>query len=262
MPKKRDNEEKENSGSFVAFMIVLIFILIWLSVFALLIKFDAGNLGTTLRPYLKDIPVLRMILPKVSEEQEQQEHDYPYKNLNEAIAVIKEYQEQLAALTKENEELKSQVAELTAENNRLKVYEDNLKAFEERVKKFEEYVVFNDKAPDVENYRQFYEETYPENAARIYQEVLMLMQFDEELKSQAKLLTLMDPGNAAKAMEDMTADIGYLTDLIHCMKPAEAAAIMDEMNDLYVAKILQRMADLNTATRQTLYEILNVKYPE
>ena len=147
MPKNKDKEEKDNNGSFVAFMIVLIFILIWLSVFALLIKFDAGSLGTTLRPYLKDIPVLRMILPKVSDEQIQQENDYPYKNLNEAIAAIKEYKEQIAALTKENEELKSQVAELTAENNRLKVYEENLKAFEERVKKFEEYVVFNDKAP-------------------------------------------------------------------------------------------------------------------
>ena len=243
-------------------MIVLIFILIWLSVFALLIKFDAGSLGTTLRPYLKDIPVLRMILPKVSDEQIQQENDYPYKNLNEAIAAIKEYKEQIAALTKENEELKSQVAELTAENNRLKVYEENLKAFEERVKKFEEYVVFNDKAPDVENYKQFYEEIFPENAAKIYEEVLLLLEYDEELKRQTKLLTLMDPGNAAKAMEDMTADIKYLTDLLHCMKPAEAAGIMDEMNDLYVAKILQRMADLNTASRQTLYEILNTKYPE
>ena len=145
MPKKKNTEERDNGGSLVAFLIVLIFILIWLSVFALLIKFDAGNLGTTLRPYLKDVPVLRMILPKVSDEQIQQENDYPYKNLNEAIAAIKEYKAQLEDLTKENEELKSKVAELTAENNRLKVYEDNLKSFEERVKKFEEYVVFNER---------------------------------------------------------------------------------------------------------------------
>ena len=92
--------------------------------------------------------------------------------------------------------------------------------------------------------------------------MLLLLQYDEELKNQAKLLTLMDPANAASTMEQMTADIEYLTNLIHCMKQADAAAIMDEMDALYVAKILQRMADLNTASRQTLYEILNTKYPE
>lgn len=261
MPK-RNNDEKESSGSLTAFLIVLIFILIWLSVFALLIKFDAGNLGTTLRPYIKDIPVLNLILPKVSDDVIQQEKDYPYKNLDEAIEKIKELQAQNEALTKTNTEQSEKIAELTAENNRLKVYEDNLTSFEERVKRFEQYVVFNDKAPTVEEYKKFYEELSPANAEQIYREVLALLQYDETIKSQATLLSTMKPGAAAEALQNMTADIEWITKVISCMKTSNATDILNKMDSLFVSKILQRMSDVSEEQYKNLYEILNIDYPE
>ncbi len=259
MPKK-DNEDKESGGSFVGFLIVLIFILIWLSVFALLIKFDAGNLGTTLRPYIKDVPVLNLILPKVPDEQIQEENDYPYKNLKEAIAAIKELKEQIEALTEANDALSQKVAELTAENNRLSIYEDNYLDFMERVKRFEEYVVFNNKAPELSEYLKFYEALYPENAERIYQYVLELSQFDEGIKTQAAILAGMKPSQAAQALEQMTADIEWITQVMLAMKTTQATEILNKMEPLYVAKILQRMSDLNAEKYQALYKELYRDY--
>jgi len=263
MPKKQ-NDEKESGGSLVGFLIVLIFVLIWLSVFALLIKFDAGNLGTTLRPYLKDVPVLSLILPKVSDDQIQQENNYPYKNLKEAIEAIKQLEEKNKELEAANAELTDKVAELTAENNRLSVYESNLKEFEDRVAKFDQYVVFNTKAPELEQYKTFYETMYPENAEKMYQYVLLMNKVDEIIETQAAILTNenMKPQTAADILETMNADIEYVTKVLLAMKTEKAASIINKMSTLYAAKVMQKMYDLNIDNYNDLYGQLYSDYPE
>ena len=74
MAKRRKNQEnefeKEKLGSKILTAIVIFLILlVWLAIFALIVKLDVGGLGTTLRPALKDIPVLNLVLPNVSDEQ-------------------------------------------------------------------------------------------------------------------------------------------------------------------------------------------------
>ena len=98
----------------------------------------------------------------------QWEENYPYKNMDEAMQEIDALRKQIDLLTKENTDYAIEVAQLKSENNRLKKFEDDVVAFEERVKRFDQYVVFNDKAPDVSEYKQFYESIDPENAERLY----------------------------------------------------------------------------------------------
>ena len=137
-----EGEKKESSKMGAAIFIVLL-LLIWISGFALLIKLDIGSLGTTLRPFLKDVPVLSLVLPAVSEEQLAYEENYPYTSMEEAIAKIDELQAQIDALTSTNEDDTQTIAELQAEVDRLQVFEDEQLAFEQRVADFDENVVFN-----------------------------------------------------------------------------------------------------------------------
>jgi len=62
---KRLKENGEESDSKIATVIfTLLTILIWLAVFAALIKLDVGGFGSTvLRPLLKDVPGVNLILP-------------------------------------------------------------------------------------------------------------------------------------------------------------------------------------------------------
>ncbi|MBQ4284083.1 MAG: hypothetical protein IJB96_09175, partial [Lachnospira sp.] len=64
---KYNDEEKGNP--FLNVVIVIIVVLIWLVIFALLIKMDVGGIGSMIRPFLKNVPVVNMILPEASEEE-------------------------------------------------------------------------------------------------------------------------------------------------------------------------------------------------
>ena len=58
----------------------------------------------------------------------------------------------------------SQIAELQAEIDRLKVFEKNQLEFEKRVEEFDKNVVFAEAAPDIEEYKKYYEEINPATA--------------------------------------------------------------------------------------------------
>ena len=259
MAKKR---KEESSGKFGTFLIIVLFLLIWVTVLALLVKLDVGGLGTTLRPYLKNVPVVSLMLPSVPDEQIQWEENYPYKNMDEAVTEVETLRKQVEELTKENSDYAIENAKLKAENTRLKNFENDVIEFEERVKRFDQYVVFNDKAPDVSVYKEFYESIEPENAERLYQYVVELIQYDEAVVTQAELFANMKPGQAAEALQEMTADIGFITKVLLAMKKDNATEIMNKMDALFVARVMQRMTDLNNEKLQSLYEVLNTDYPE
>ena len=57
----------------------------------------------------------------------------------------------------------------------------------------------------------------------------------------------MKPAQAAKALEEMTADLEYSCKVLLAMKPIEATAILDKMDSLFVARLLQTMHDMDEA---------------
>ena len=81
--KNKDNgeqtEEKEGAvGGVMTTLFAFLIIFIWLAIFVLLIKFDVGGFGSSvLRPILRDVPIVNMILPEVSDEQLSDEYNYP-----------------------------------------------------------------------------------------------------------------------------------------------------------------------------------------
>lgn len=249
--KKKDekvNNGEESVGSKIGTgLIIILIVAVWLAIFALLIKMDIGGIGTRLRPLIKDIPVLNLILPEVPDDVLIEEQNYPYKNITEAVEVIKQLELDVDRLEDQNGEYARRILELQAEVERLKVFEEEQEAFEERVKRFDVNVVYNSQAPDISEYRQYYEEINPETAAEIYRQVIEQLQYDEAIKQKAAIIKTMKPGNAASMLEEMTADIEYTCKILLCLKTDEAAAIIDKMDTLFAARIIQTMHDMDEA---------------
>jgi flagellar motility protein MotE (MotC chaperone) len=238
-------EKKKSSGKLITILVILGILLAWIILFIVLIRSDVGGIGTSLRPALKEIPVVNWILPPVSDEQIAWEENYPYQDITEAVEVIKQLELQIDSLSSERDTYSTQIAELSAEVERLKVFEEQQAAFEERVKAFDKNVVFNDKAPSIEEYQAYYEAINPTTAEEIYRLVLEQLQYDETILEKAKILKTMKPSQAAAVLQEMTADIEWASKVLLSMKSEECAAILDKMDQLYVAKIFRKMADMD-----------------
>ncbi len=243
--KAVDNDNKEGS-KILTILIALLIVIIWLAVFGLLIKMDIGGFGSgVLRPILKDVPVVNLILPGVDDAIIAEENNYEYTSLPEAVAKIKQLEQTIEDMSKNNADNSASVAELQAEIDRLKVFEENQLAFEKRVLDFDKKVVFNDAAPAIEEYKAYYEAINPTNAETIYRQVIEQLQYSDAIKEKADIYRKMDPQAAAKIMETMTADVEAVAQILLSMRSNESAAIMAEMDNVVAAKITKKMLDMD-----------------
>ncbi len=244
--EKAGVKEKKEGNKVLTILIALLIAVIWFAVFGILIKLDVGGFGSgVLRPILKDVPLINMILPDVSDEQLAEENDFAYNSLPEAVAKIKELELQIADMNQGNAEEGQSIEELQAEIDRLKVFEENQKAFEERQKEFDKNVVFAEAAPGIEEYKKYYEEINPANAELIYRQVVEQLQYSDAILEKANIYKNMDPEAAAQIMETMTADVESVAQMLLAMKPKESAAILAEMDNVVAAKITKKMLDMD-----------------
>lgn len=243
MAKKKDvnvedlDEESGKGGKFVSILVAVLIIAIWLVIFALLIKMNVGGIGSMLRPFLKNVPVVNQILPEPTDEEVREETGYNYKNLSEAVDRIKELEAQLAQYTDSGDASSQTIAELKAEIARLKVFEENAQYYQELKDKFDEEVVYTDNAPDISNYKTWYESIDAENAAKIYEQVIKDLEYSQKVKDWAETYSKMDAANAAAILEEMTGDTDLVSDILLCMTSKQRAAILAEMDPVYAAKL-------------------------
>ena len=229
--------EGKRSGKMVTSIIAVVIVLIWIAIFALLIKLDVGGFGSSvLYPILKDVPVLNLILPDTPGAESSDKGD-TYNTLQEAIDRINELENELGIYKQNANDNAEQIAMLTAEVSRLQAYENNQAYFEEIKKKFDEEVVYTDNAPDIIEYKAWYEEMYPENASLIYRQVAEQLAMDAVVESLADYYSSMEPANAARIFEEMTGDLEKVANILSCMKKDDAGAILAEMNSTLAAKL-------------------------
>ena len=242
--KKKKSEEKEGIFSRILTIIIVLFIVaIWLAIFALLIKYDVGGFGSTvLRPMLKDIPGINQILPDIPDEQAAEENNYPYKNLPEAMDRISELEAELAAANGTKKGNANYLAQLEAEVARLKTFEENQLQFQKEKDKFDKEVVFNDKAPDPEEYKKYYESIDPDNAAEIYRQVVEQQDTEKKLMEQAEMYKNMKPEEAAAILNGMGGDLDLVANILLHMKTKDAGAILAKMDTNMAAKITKKIS--------------------
>lgn len=242
-----DGQEEKKGGGILAFLIIFLIIVIWVAIFALLINLDVGGLGTTLRPTLKDIPVVNKILPKVDDGQLAEENNLPYKDILEANQRIKELEVLVDRLNMDLGDRDDEIIALTAQVNRLKEIEKNMADFEDRVYQFDKQVVYAESAPSLDEYIKWYQGISPENAERIFEEVIQKNAYNATIREKAAYYEKMKAASAASVFENMTADLEYICKLLYCMKPQSVSDILSKMDPLFAAKLTRKMKEIDEA---------------
>lgn len=237
MDRDFDEESSGKGGKLTNILIAIAIIVIWMIIFGILIKMDVGGVGTMLRPVLKNVPVINRILPEASDEEIAAETGYKYRNLSEAVDRIKELEKELAKYQTEGSASSETIAELQAELARLKVFAENAEYYQQLKDEFDKQVVYAENAPDIEEYKKWYETIDEDNAAEIYRQVIEELQHTKQVQDWADAYAKMDAKNAAAILEEMTGDTDIVVEMLRCMKPAQRGAILAEMDTVFAAKL-------------------------
>lgn len=240
-----DAKEKKSGNKIVSVLIVFLIIFIWLAIFAALIKLDVGNFGSKiLYPVLKDVPVVNKVLPSVPEEEYEAgtAANHTYTSLAQAIEKINELEKKLASYDTNNSANTDYITQLENEIANLKTYKDSQDAFEQRVLDYDKNVVFGDEAPDIEEYKKYYEQISPDNAQKIYAQVVEQYQYDERIKQQADAYGKMEPAAAAQILQQMTSgDLDLVAGILREMSTTKSAAILAQMDVETAAQVTKKM---------------------
>ncbi len=236
-----DGEEEEGGGKgLVVFVAILIFI-IWVVIIGLLIKMDVGGFGSTvLYPVLKDVPLINKILPEVT-EYAKEDAQYNFESVDDAVKRIKELEAELEAAKSAGGVDSARLAELEAQSIELKNYKENQAKFEEEKEKFYQEVVFFDKAPDINEYKKYYETIQPSNAEAIYKQVVEQTTQDEQIKSYASAYSSMKPAQAAAIFNTMTDNLQLVGKILYAMDASSRGKILGAMNAETAAQVTKIM---------------------
>ncbi len=223
-------EVEKSSSKFASLLIAIVIIAIWLVFFALLIKFDIGGFGSTvMRPIFEDVPFINKILPEAENDEEE---EYPYKSLAEAINYIKELELELQNANENADNKDEIIADLESEIERLKSFEDAKLEFEKIKEQFYNEVVFGDTALEYDYYKQYYEAIEPEYAEVLYQQVLEKYLHDVKVQELANAYSEMKPKKAAAALYEMTGDLETVVAILECMETEERAEVLEALSDV------------------------------
>lgn len=233
-------------GGFSMFMVTLFIIIIWIAILCILIKLDVGGLGTNvMTPILKDIPVVNKILPKDhTTEIADLEGMYGYSSLPDAVERIRELEVQLASVQSSNANYMAEIEQLKAEVSRLQTFENQQVEFQRIKTEFYEEVIYTEKSPGPEAYKEYYESIDPTTAEYLYQQVVQNMETDAQIKSLADGYAAMDASAAGTIFDtdvmqgnlQLVADILWAMDaksrgnILAAMKPENAARVTALMN--------------------------------
>ena len=241
--ENKELDEEKESGKGVLALVTVLIVIIWLGIIAILIKTDVGGFGSTvLYPVLKDVPYINKILPNQdSAINEITDTQYQYSSLDDAIDRIKELELQLDEAQNNKKKDKQTIKDLKKQIEDLSTYKEDQAAFEKEKEKFYEEVVFSDEAPDINEYKTYYESIDPENAEVLYKQVVEQITYDDEVRDYAKTYSQMKPKEAAAIFDTMTDNLGLVSDILMCMGAQARADILGKMNAETAAKLTEIM---------------------
>lgn len=244
--KKRKENGEESDNRIATVIFTLLTILIWLVVFGVLIKMDVGGFGSKiLRPLLKDVPGVNLILPEASDEEIMKESNYAYTTLAEAAEYIKELETRLAEYEQSGILDAEKISELNSEIERLKAFEADQKAFQEQKEAYYQEVVLGNGTETMKSFKQWYEDIDPATAEVIYRQTLEQMELDERTQEYATIYSSMEPEDAALIFREMTGDLDTVVKILNNMEPKKRGAILSaiaQKDATFAAKITQLLA--------------------
>lgn len=242
---REDDIDDGDAGGLSIALVTIIIIICWLAILALLIKLDIGGFGSNvMRPILKDVPGLNVILPPESNLGTNVDTEDPYmgfENLDQAVDYIRQLEAELAIYKNGSDTDSARVEALEAEIERLRTFEDAQVEFERIKDNFYKEVIYAENAPDVENYKKYYESIEPEKAESLYQQVVSQIQTDQEMKDYVAAYTAMKPKEAAAIFEAMTDDLALAARILENMDSESRGKILGAMDADVASKITKLM---------------------
>lgn len=236
-------ENESGSSKAATIIITVLIVIVWLGIFAALIKFDIMGFGSkVMAPIIEDIPVINKLLPDSMNDETTD--NLPYKSIAECATYIKELENEIATYQQNASDNSTKIADLEAEVTRLKKFEENQKSFEELKSKFYEEVVFGENAIDTDEYIKYYESIDKENADLLYQRAVEKYAYDEVVKERAKYYSSMDAKQAAAIFCEMTGDLDIVVSLLNSMTAAQSGEILGAISDIdsvYAAKLTKKL---------------------
>ena len=238
-----DEEEKGNGVS--SFIVTTVIVAIWIAILCLLIKLDVGGFGSEiLTPLLKDVPVLNLILPGEHGPTETTEEGAieGYTSLKEAVDTIKNLELQLEHAQTVINSNAEELTTLKKEVERLEQFELKQVEFQRIYDQFYQEVVYSDKAPELEEYKKFYESMDAATAEAIYKQVLLKLEEEKEVTDYVSIYSQMKPKAAAAIFDELTAtDSIMLSKILLKMETDAAAKILAAMESENAAKLTKIM---------------------
>jgi len=229
--------ERKKGGALKIIIIIVAVLLVLIISAGALIRFDVFGLGTqVVGPIIKDIPVVNLILPEMPEEViEGSEGTYSFESIEEAIEILKITEKMLMESDEKAEKISEQLTQLTAEVERLKVFENNQRQFEEDKAAFDLAIATSSEALD---YKVWFETMYPENAARIYGDVIQEVKISEDLQGIFSIYQNMKSDEAAAILEGMSVTkLDQVATIIKNVSSDQGAKILGAMDPTTAAKI-------------------------
>ncbi|MCR4678556.1 MAG: hypothetical protein K5679_07350 [Lachnospiraceae bacterium] len=238
-------EEEEKGNGVSSFLVTTVIVAIWIAILCLLIKLDVGGFGSEiLKPLLKDVPVLNLILPGEHgpTETTQEGAIEGYASLREAVDEIKRLELELEHAQTVNNSNAEELTTLKKEVERLTEFELKQVEFQRIYDEFYSEVVYSDKAPNIEEYKKFYESMDAATAEAIYKQVLLKLAEDKEITDYVSIYSQMKPKAAAKIFDEMTDKNSQLVaKILSAMEPDSAAKIMAAMDAAKAATLTKIM---------------------
>ena len=249
--KKKDNpgmsvegeEQEKFSSKLVLALVTVLIAVIWLGIIAILIKSDVGGFGSSvLYPIFKDVPYVNKILPAPESSQIVEETQQSmYGSLDEAEARIKELEQMLDEAKVKEKKDEKKISDLNSQLEELALLKEEQAEFEKLKEKFYEEVVFGDSAPDINEYKTYYEGIDPENAEVLYKQVVEQITYNDKVQDYVKTYMQMKPKEAAAIFNEMTDDLGLVADILMNMGGQARADILGKMDQQTAAKLTKIM---------------------
>lgn len=242
---KREDEllEESEGNGFVTFLATLMIVILWLAIICVIIKLDVGGFGSSvLTPILKDVPVINRILPGNTITETANPENYGgYSNLSDAVEQIKALELELERAQNASKSKDGEIDALKAEIVRLQEFEKMQVEFQRIRTEFYEEVVYADKGPGEEAYKEYYETMDPTTAEYIYKQVITQLEETKEIQDYASAYAQMKPKQAAGIFEQMTDNLDLVARILNTMSPEARGEILGVMNPDVAARITKIM---------------------
>lgn len=231
--------DEEESNGLLTFGATVLIVFLWLAVICVIVKLDIGGFGSSvLTPLLKDVPVVNRILPGNSLTETTDPTSYGgYTSLKDAVEQIRYLELELEKAQKESSSKDSDLESLKAEVIRLKEFEKMQLDFQRIRTKFYQDVVYSDKGPGEDGFREYYESMDPTTAEYIYKQVVTQLEESREIQELADTYAEMKPKEAAAALEAMTDNLDLAARILKQLNTEDRGAIMGKMKPDVAAKL-------------------------